>query len=193
MAWRRPQLHSDELKAEGQDRAVKILITGAKGFIGRSLSAGLKNHGYVDILEYDIDSDPVLLDAYCGEADFVFHLAGVNRPKDEHEFVEGNVEFTSALLQRLGRSERPCPIVMSSSTQAALDNPYGRSKRAAEELLLAYGREVGALVLIYRLPNVFGKWCRPNYNSAVATFCHNIARDLPITISDPICREPGLH
>jgi UDP-2-acetamido-2,6-beta-L-arabino-hexul-4-ose reductase len=169
---------------EGQDPAVKILITGAKGFIGRNLSIGLRNRGYADILEYDVDTDPSLLSAYCREVDFVFHLAGVNRPKDQREFVEGNVEFTSALLQSLRQSGKASTVVMSSSVQAALDNPYGRSKRAAEELLLAYGRETGVRVLIYRLPNVFGKWCRPNYNSAVATFCHNIARDLPITVND---------
>lgn len=163
---------------------MRILITGAKGFIGRNLAVGLRNHGYTDLLEYDVDTDPSLLESYCRDVDFVFHLAGVNRPKHESEFIEGNVKFTSLVLQHLSRGRNVRAIVMSSSIQAALDNPYGRSKRAAEELMLAYGRETGVEVLIYRLPNIFGKWCRPNYNSAVATFCHNIARDMPITVND---------
>lgn len=164
---------------------MKILITGAKGFIGKNLVAELKNRNYTDIFEYDRDTDPDLLDKYCEEADFVFHLAGVNRPKDESEFMEGNFGFTSTLLEKLKKYGNICPVMISSSIQAKLDNPYGRSKKAGEDLLFNYGKETGAKVLVYRFPNVFGKWCRPNYNSAIATFCHNIARDLPIIVNDP--------
>lgn len=164
---------------------MSILVTGAKGFIGRNLVVELANRGYTRVLEYDVDLDPTLLEQYCGEADFVFHLAGVNRPKDPSEFIVGNQGATENLLQCLKRHKNTCPVVYSSSIQAALDNPYGRSKRVAEDLLFAYGNETGARVLIYRLPNVFGKWCRPNYNSVVATFCHNIARQLPVSINDP--------
>ena len=164
---------------------MKILITGAKGFIGKNLVAELKNRNYTDIFEYDRDTDPDLLDKYCEEADFVFHLAGVNRPKDESEFMEGNFGFTSTLLEKLKKYGNICPVMISSSIQAKLDNPYGRSKKAGEDLLFNYSQETGARVLVYRFPNVFGKWCRPNYNSAIATFCHNIARDLPIIVNDP--------
>ena len=164
---------------------MKILITGAKGFIGKNLVAELKNRNYTDIFEYDKDTDPDLLDKYCKEADFVFHLAGVNRPKDESEFMEGNFGFTLTLLEKLKKYGNICPVMISSSIQAKLDNPYGRSKKAGEDLLFNYSQETGARVLVYRFPNVFGKWCRPNYNSAIATFCHNIARDLPITVNDP--------
>lgn len=174
---------------------MNILITGAKGFIGRNLVATLNNirdgkdatrtlTRELNILEYDLDTDPALLQEYCAKADFVFHLAGVNRPKEESEFMAGNFGFTSLLLEELKQAGNTCPILLSSSIQAQLDNPYGKSKLAGEELLRQYGRETGSSVLIYRFPNVFGKWCRPNYNSAVATFCHNIARDLPITVSD---------
>lgn len=164
---------------------MKILITGAKGFIGKNLVAELKNRNYTDIFEYDRDTDPDLLDKYCEEADFVFHLAGVNRPKDESEFMEGNFGFTSTLLEKLKKYGNICPVMISSSIQAKLDNPYGRSKKAGEDLLFNYSQETGARVLVYRFPNVFGKWCRPNYNSAIATFCHNIAHDLPIIVNDP--------
>jgi UDP-2-acetamido-2,6-beta-L-arabino-hexul-4-ose reductase len=164
---------------------MKILVTGAKGFIGKNLIAELKNQKYTDIFEYDIDTDPSLLDEYCKEADIIFHLAGVNRPKDQSEFMEGNFGFTSTLLNKLKEYKNNCPIMISSSIQAELDNPYGKSKRAGEELLLGYGKETSAKVLVYRFPNVFGKWCRPNYNSAVATFCHNIAHNLPINVNDP--------
>ena len=175
---------------------MNILITGAKGFIGKNLIAELNNikegkaKGYhltpnLSICEYDIDTDPALLNEYCKEVNFVFHLAGVNRPKDQSEFMEGNFGFTSILLDTLKKHKNTCPVMLSSSTQAALDNPYGFSKKAGEDLLLNYGREFGAAVLIYRFPNVFGKWCRPNYNSAVATFCNNIANDLPIQVNDP--------
>ena len=171
-------------------------MTGAKGFVGRNLCAQLRNirdgkarwYGGVtmeEVWEYDTDTEPGLLDEWCRDADFVFNLAGVNRPKDPAEFMSGNFGFASTLLETLRRHGNRCPVMVSSSTQAALDNPYGESKRAGEELMFGYGRETGARVLVYRFPNVFGKWCRPNYNSAVATFCHNIAHDLPITVNDP--------
>ena len=164
---------------------MKTLITGAKGFIGQNLIATLRQHGYIDLLEYDIDTDPSSLEDFCKHAEFVFHLAGVNRPKDPAEFMLGNFGFTSVLLDTLKKHHNPCPVMISSSIQAALDNPYGQSKKAGEDLLFAYSAETGAKVLVYRFPNVFGKWCRPNYNSAVATFCHNVANDLPITVNDP--------
>jgi UDP-2-acetamido-2,6-beta-L-arabino-hexul-4-ose reductase len=164
---------------------MKILITGAKGFIGKNLVTELRNRKYTDIFEYDKETNPALLDEYCKEADFVFHLAGVNRPKEQSEFMEGNFGFTSTLLDTLKKYNNICPVMISSSIQAELDNPYGKSKKAGEDLLFDYGKETGAKVLIYRFPNVFGKWCRPNYNSAVATFCYNIAHDLPITVNDP--------
>lgn len=163
---------------------MKVLVTGAQGFVGRNLVAELKNRKYSDIFEYDLDTDPSMLPAFCKEADFVFHLAGVNRPKEQAEFMEGNFGFTSILLDTLKKYNNNCPIMISSSTQAALDNPYGISKKAGEDLVSAYGKETGAKVMIYRFPNIFGKWCRPNYNSAVATFCNNIANGLPITIND---------
>lgn len=163
---------------------MKILVTGAKGFIGKNLIAELRNRKYDDIFEYDRETDPFLLGEYCKEADFVFHLAGVNRPKEKSEFMEGNFGFTSDLLDSLKKHNNTCPVMISSSIQAELDNPYGESKKAGEDLLISYGEETGAKVLIYRFPNVFGKWCRPDYNSAVATFCHNIANDLPIQVND---------
>ena len=164
---------------------MKILVTGAKGFIGKNLIAELRNRKYTEIFEYDRDTDSSLLDEYCKEADFVFHLAGVNRPKEQSEFMEGNFGFTSDLLDSLKKNNNNCPVMISSSIQAELDNPYGESKKAGEDLLFDYGIETGAKVLVYRFPNVFGKWCSPNYNSAVATFCHNIANDLPIQVNDP--------
>lgn len=175
---------------------MKILITGSKGFIGKNLTATLSNirtgkdktFGLTEditIYEYDMDSDKSLLDAYCSDCDFVFHLAGINRPKDQREFMEGNFGFTSVLLETLKKHKNHCAIMISSSIQAELDNPYGQSKKAGEDLLFDYGRETGAPVYVYRFPNVFGKWCSPNYNSAVATFCHNIANNLPIQINDP--------
>lgn len=164
---------------------MKILITGAKGFIGKNLVAELKNRKYTDIFEYDRAMDLSLLEEYCKEADFIFHLAGVNRPKVQSDFMEGNFGFTSTLLDTLKKHNNSCPVMISSSIQAELDNPYGKSKKAGEDLLFNYSKETGAKVLVYRFPNVFGKWCRPNYNSAVATFCHNIANDLPITVNDP--------
>jgi UDP-2-acetamido-2,6-beta-L-arabino-hexul-4-ose reductase len=174
---------------------MNILITGAKGFIGRNLVAELNNikegkaKGYglsadLNIFEYDMGTDPSLFDGFCRDADFVFHLAGVNRPKELGEFMEGNFGFTSVLLDALKRHGNNCPVMLASSIQAELDNPYGISKKAGEDLLFSYGREVGAEVLVYRFPNVFGKWCRPNYNSAVATFCNNVANGLPIQVND---------
>ncbi len=164
---------------------MKILVTGAKGFIGKNLIAELKNRKYDDIFEFDRDTEPSLLNDYCKEADFVFHLAGVNRPKEQREFMEGNFGFTSDLLDSLKKHNNICPVMISSSIQAELDNPYGESKKAGEDLLFEYSEETGAKVLVYRLPNVFGKWCKPNYNSAVATFCNNLAHDLPIQVNDP--------
>ena len=173
---------------------MNILITGADGFVGKNLVASLNNIKdgkdrtrdieIENIFEFDIDTPKHKLDEYCKTADFVFHLAGVNRPKDEREFMEGNFGFTSELLSCLKKHNNKAPIMISSSIQAALDNPYGKSKKAGEDLIFAYGKENGVNTLVYRFPNLFGKWCRPNYNSAVATFCHNIANDLEITVND---------
>jgi UDP-2-acetamido-2,6-beta-L-arabino-hexul-4-ose reductase len=164
---------------------MNVLVTGANGFIGKNLVVALKSQKCTTVFEYDLDTDLALLDEYCKQADFVFHLAGVNRPKEQSEFIEGNLGFTSKLLETLEKHNNTCPVMISSSIQATLDNPYGQSKKAGEDLLFKYGQQTGAKVLVYRFPNVFGKWCRPNYNSAIATFCHNLARDLPITVNDP--------
>lgn len=164
---------------------MKILVTGAKGFIGKNLIAELRNKNYEKVFEYDLDSTEEELDRYTKESEFIFHLAGVNRPKDEKEFMEGNFGFTSVLLDKLKEYKNNCPIMISSSIQAELNNPYGLSKRCGEDLMFSYGKETGAKVLVYRFPNVFGKWCRPNYNSAVATFSYNIANELPIKVNDP--------
>lgn len=175
---------------------MKVLVTGAKGFVGKNLVAQLKNikdgkaRCYGDlkidaVYEYDIDSTIEELDAFCKDCDFVFNLAGVNRPQNQEEFMQGNFGFASTLLDTLKKHGNKCPVMISSSTQAALDNPYGESKRAGEQLMFSYAEETGAKVLVYRFPNLFGKWCRPNYNSAVATFCNNIANDLPIQVNDP--------
>ena len=145
----------------------------------------LKNRGYNDIFSYDIDKNPNLLDSYTKECEFVFHLAGVNRPENEDEFMEGNFGFTSVLLEKLKENNNKAPVLITSSIQAELDNPYGRSKKAGEDLIYAYGRDNGVITYVYRLPNVFGKWCRPNYNSAAATFCSNIANGKDITVNDP--------
>lgn len=174
---------------------MNILVTGAKGFVGKNLCKVLCNISEgkeksfpvnfpLNIFEYDIDTNPELLDKYCQEADFVFNLAGVNRPKTEDEFLSGNFGFASILLETLKKHNNKCPVMLASSIQAALDNPYGKSKKAGEDLFFDYAKKTGAKVLVYRFPNVFGKWCRPNYNSAVATFCHNIANDQPITVND---------
>ena len=180
---------------------MKILVTGAKGFVGRNLVAQLKNirdgkaRWYpvgqdITVYEYDIDSTPQELEAYCSDADFVFNLAGVNRPENPEEFMQGNFGFASQLLDALERHGNRCPVMLSSSIQATLtgryaDGEYGKSKKAGEELFFEYGERTGARVLVYRFPNLFGKWCRPNYNSAVATFCHNIANGLSIKVNDP--------
>lgn len=164
---------------------MKILVTGAKGFIGKNLITELKNRKFNDIFEFDLDSELKDLDLYCKNVDFVFHLAGVNRPTNQSEFMEGNFGFTSTLLDVLKKHKNTCPVMISSSTQAELNNPYGLSKKAGEQLMLSYSQETGAKVLVYRFPNVFGKWCRPNYNSAVATFSYNITHNLPITVNDP--------
>jgi UDP-2-acetamido-2,6-beta-L-arabino-hexul-4-ose reductase len=164
---------------------MKILVTGSKGFIGKNLIAELRNRNYIDIYEYCRDTDPILLDKYCKDVDFVFHLAGVNRPKDQSEFMDGNYGFTSILLETLKKYQNYCPVMISSSVQANLENPYGISKRAGEDLLFQYSNQTGAKTLVYRFPNVFGKWCKPNYNSVIATFCHNIANGLPINVNDP--------
>lgn len=164
---------------------MRILVTGANGFVGRNLVCELRSKGYEDLYLYDVDTDPNLLDAFTKDCEFVFHLAGVNRPKDVDEFMQGNFGFTDTLLASLRKNNNTCPVLITSSIQAALDNPYGRSKKAGEDLLFSYAKETGATVHVFRLPNVFGKWGRPDYNSAVATFCYNIARDLPITVNDP--------
>lgn len=164
---------------------MKIVITGANGFIARNLIVELKNRGYEEIFEIVRTTPLSEINEYLSEADFVVHLAGVNRPKQKTEFMEGNFGLTSQLLNTLKKHNNACPVIFSSSSQAELDNPYGESKKAGEDLLFSYGEETGAKVLIYRFPNVFGKWCRPNYNSAIATFCHNVAYDLPIRVNDP--------
>ena len=179
---------------------MKILVTGAKGFVGKNLCAQLhniregKNKSYreltvSEVFEYDIDSTLDQLDTYCQACDFVFNLAGVNRPQNQEEFMQGNFGFASTLLDMLKKHNNTCPVMISSSIQATLagrfgTSEYGKSKKAGEELMFEYGLEVGAKVLVYRFPNLFGKWCRPNYNSAIATFCNNIANDLPIQVND---------
>ena len=163
---------------------MRLLITGAQGFVGKNLTAELRNQGFNELYLYDVDTDPALLDVYARDCDFVFHLAGVNRPQDPKEFMEGNFGFTSLLLDALRRHSNKASVLITSSTQAALDNPYGQSKLAGEELMRSYSKDTGARVFIYRLPNVFGKWCRPNYNSAVATFCYNVANELPVQVND---------
>lgn len=179
---------------------MRILVTGAKGFVGKNLCAQLnnikdgkaRNYGIVveTVYEYDLDSTPEELDAWCAEADFVFNLAGVNRPQNQEEFMQGNFGFAGTLLDTLKKHKNTCPVMLSSSQQASLtgrfgNSEYGRSKKAGEDLFLDYQKETGAKVLVYRFPNLFGKWCRPNYNSAVATFCNAFANDLPYTVNDP--------
>jgi UDP-2-acetamido-2,6-beta-L-arabino-hexul-4-ose reductase len=163
---------------------LRVVITGADGFIGKNLKVRLRELGDVQVASITRDTGQDALASSLATADFVFHLAGVNRPKNEHEFLSGNVHFTERLCAALAGSGRKTPIAYASSTQAKLDNPYGRSKRAAEEILLRHGEETGSRVVVFQLPNVFGKWCRPNYNSAIATFCDQIGRGLPVTIND---------
>lgn len=162
-----------------------VLITGAAGFVGKNLVAALKRRDDVRLILFDVNTEPVVLDAGLAEADLIYHLAGVNRPKDESEFVTGNTGLTEQMLARLADMGRTPTFVLSSSVQAELDNPYGKSKKAAEDAVLKFNKETGAPVCIYRLPGVFGKWSRPNYNTVVATFCHNIARGLEIIVNDP--------
>lgn len=180
---------------------MKILVTGAQGFVGKNLCAQLKNikegkarcYGDLtisEVYEYDINSTPEELDQWCKNCDFVFNLAGVNRPQNTEEFMQGNFGFASTLLDTLKKHQNTCPVMLSSSIQATLagrfgTSEYGKSKKAGEELFFEYGKETGAKVLVYRFPNLYGKWCRPNYNSAIATFCNNIANDLPIQVNDP--------
>lgn len=168
----------------GEHEVMKVLVTGAKGFIGKNLISELERREGVCVLPFDIDTPSELLDEYCRECDFVFNLAGVNRPEHVEEFMEGNFGFATTLVETLKRYGNTCPVMNSSSIQAALENPYGKSKKAGEDMMFSYGLESGARVYIYRFPNVFGKWCRPNYNSAVATFCHNIAHNLSIQVND---------
>lgn len=163
---------------------MKVLITGAKGFLGKNLVSNLKLNKEIEIFEYDRENSLDDLEKYTSSCDFVFHLAGVNRPKDNKEYMEGNFGFTSTLLDYLKKNNNKCPIMISSSIQAELDNDYGKSKKAGEDLIFTYGKDNNVEVYVYRFPNLFGKWCRPNYNSAVATFCNNIANDLPITVND---------
>jgi UDP-2-acetamido-2,6-beta-L-arabino-hexul-4-ose reductase len=163
---------------------MNILVTGANGFVGKNLISELKNVGYQTIFSYDIDTPQYLLDEYCLKADFIFHLAGVNRPVDDAEFMEGNYGFTSVLLNKLKEYNNTCPVMISSSIQAALDNSYGKSKKAGENLLLSYQKETGAQVYIYRFSNLYGKWSKPNYNTVVATFCYKIARGEEIVVND---------
>lgn len=169
---------------------MKVLVTGAKGFISKNLIAELERREGVEVLPFDIDTPAEMLKKYCGECDFVYNLAGVNRPEHVEEFMTGNFGFASDLVNMLRKCGNNCPVMISSSIQAALKNPYGQSKKAGEDMLFAYGQETGAPVYIYRFPNVFGKWCRPNYNSVVATFCYNIAHGLPIQVND---RNTVLH
>lgn len=164
---------------------MKILVTGAKGFVGKNLISQLKNRNYNEIYECDIDTTEEELDTYTKNCEFIFHLAGVNRPENVDDFMKGNFGFTSTLLEKLKKYSNKCPILITSSIQAKLNNPYGKSKKAGEDLIFEYGIENNVKVLVYRMPNLFGKWCRPNYNSVVATFCNNIANDLPIQINDP--------
>lgn len=170
---------------EGMENSMRVLITGAKGFIGSNLVSGLSGREAIMLDEFDKDSDLSLLKECLSKADFVCHLAGANRPEDSAEYIESNADFTRQLLDTLKECNNPCPVAYSSSTQAVLDNPYGRSKKAGEEHLLKYAEQTGARVFIYRFPNVFGKWCRPNYNSVIATYCYNTAHNLPIVVNNP--------
>jgi UDP-2-acetamido-2,6-beta-L-arabino-hexul-4-ose reductase len=164
---------------------MKILVTGANGFVGKNLLSELKNQGYEDLFLYDICNTIDELEYFTKECDFVFHLAGVNRPKTKDEFMKGNFGFTSILLELLKKHNNKAPVLITSSIQALLDNSYGQSKKAGEDCIFAHSKEMGSKAFVYRLPNIFGKWCNPNYNSAIATFCYNTTRDLPIQVNDP--------
>ena len=170
-----------------------ILITGAGGFIGKNLVATLKTAGYTDLMLFERDDTPETLADYAAKAGFVFHLAGINRPKDPSEFYAGNAGLTETLLSLLDKAGNKAPVLVTSSTQAALDNDYGKSKAQAEQAIFAHGQTTGAPVYVFRLPGVFGKWCRPNYNSVVATFCHNSANGLPLSVRDPEYRLPLVY
>lgn len=175
------------------DKTSPILVTGAGGFIGKNLCAELENQGYTNLMQFDIDTPKQQLAEFCAKAQFVFHLAGINRPKDPAEFYEGNRGLTEQLLYLLKESGNKAPVLITSSTQAALDNDYGKSKAEAEQLVYAHGETNGSAVYVFRLPGVFGKWCRPAYNSVVATFCHNIAHGLPIEVRDPAYSFPLVY
>ncbi len=175
------------------EKDAPILVTGAEGFIGRNLTATLKAQGYTRVLCFDVDKPKERLPVYAGQARFVFHLAGINRPQDPREFYEGNRGFAEQVLHLLREAGNRCPVLVTSSVQAEQDNDYGKSKREAEELVFSHERETGAPALVYRLPGVFGKWCRPSYNSVVATFCHNIARGLPIQVRDAAYSLPLVY
>jgi len=164
---------------------MKILVTGANGFVGKNLIAELENYNEHEIYSYDIDSSEEDLNRFTRECEFVYHLAGVNRPENKEDFMKGNFGFTSVLLSKLKENDNKCPILITSSIQAALDNPYGKSKKAGEELIEKYGKDNEVTTYVYRLPNLFGKWSRPNYNTVVATFCHNIANDIEIQMNNP--------
>ena len=170
-----------------------ILITGAGGFIGKNLVATLKTAGYTDLMLFERDDTPETLADYAARAGFVFHLAGINRPKDPSEFYAGNAGLTETLLALLDKAGNKAPVLVTSSTQATLDNDYGKSKAQAEQAIFAHGQTTGAPVYVFRLPGVFGKWCRPNYNSVVATFCHNSANGLPLSVRDPEYRLPLVY
>ena len=175
------------------EKSTPILITGAGGFIGKNLVANLRAAGFTDLMLFEKDDTPETLAQYAARAGFVFHLAGINRPKDPSEFYSGNSGLTDVLLDLLAKADTPAPVLVTSSTQAALDNDYGKSKAMAEAAVYAYGEKTGAPVYVFRLPGVFGKWCRPNYNSVVATFCHNSANGLPLSVRDPEYRLPLVY
>jgi UDP-2-acetamido-2,6-beta-L-arabino-hexul-4-ose reductase len=164
---------------------MNILVTGSNGFIGKNLIATLRHTDYFEIFEFNKETEQFKLDFFCKEADFVFHLAGINKAEEESDFMNGNYYLTSEILRLLKKHNNNCPVMFSSSIQADLDNPYGKSKKAAEDLVFSHGKEIGSKIFVYRLPNVFGKWCRPNYNSVIATFCYNVLHDLPVKVNNP--------
>lgn len=175
---------------EREKATMKVLVTGANGFIGKNLISELNRKEDIEVLAFDIDTPAELLEEFCRDCEFVYNLAGINRPQNVEQFMEGNFGFATTLVETLKKYNNTCPVMNSSSIQAVLDNPYGKSKKAGEDMMFAYSKETGATVYIYRFPNVFGKWCRPNYNSAVATFCNNIAHELPIQVNN---RDTVMH